>query len=41
MLARNFKIEVEAMIPRGLEYFTGQFVPMKLKDKKQWLDVQW
>jgi len=31
-------MEVEAMISKDLEYRTGECVPMKLKDKKQWLD---
>ncbi len=38
MLANGFKMEVEAMISKDLEYLTGEYVPMKLKDKKQWLD---
>lgn len=38
MLANGFKMEVEAMISKDLEYLTQEYVPMKLKDKKQWLD---
>jgi DNA topoisomerase-6 subunit A len=38
MLDNGFKMEVEAMISKDLEYLTGEYVPMKLKDKKQWLD---
>jgi len=38
MLANGFKMEVEAMISKDLEYLTEEYVPMKLKDKKQWLD---
>lgn len=38
MLSNGFKMEVEAMISKDLEYLTDEYVPMKLKDKKQWLD---
>ena len=38
MLANGFKMEVEAMISKDLSYLTEQYVPMKLKNKKQWLD---
>ncbi|MEK6675771.1 MAG: DNA topoisomerase IV subunit A [Planctomycetota bacterium] len=38
ILSNGFKMEVEAMISKDLEYLTGEYVPMKLKDKKQWLD---
>ena len=38
MLTNGFKMEVEAMISKDLSYLTEQYVPMKLKDKKQWLD---
>jgi len=31
-------MEVEAMISKDLEYLAEEYVPMKLKDKKQWLD---
>ena len=32
------EMEVEAMISKDLSYLTEEYVPMKLKDKKQWLD---
>jgi len=38
MLSNGFKMEVEAMISKDLSYLTEQYVPMKLKNKKQWLD---
>ncbi len=38
LLSQGFKMEVEAMISKDLEYLTEEYVPMKLKDKKQWLD---
>jgi len=38
MLSNGFKMEVEAMISKDLEYLTEEYVPMKLKDRKQWLD---
>ncbi len=38
VLSNGFKMEVEAMISKDLSYLTEQYVPMKLKDKKQWLD---
>ena len=38
MLSNGFKMEVEAMISKDLSYLTEKYVPMKLKDKKQWLD---
>jgi len=38
MLSNGFKMEVEAMINKRLMYLTEEYVPMKLKDKKQWLD---
>jgi len=38
MIANGFKMEVEAMISKDLSYLTEEYVPMKLKDKKQWLD---
>ena len=38
MLKNGFKMEVEAMISKNLEYLCEEYVPMKLKDKKQWLD---
>ncbi len=38
MMQNGFKMEVEAMINKRLTYLTEEYVPMKLKDKKQWLD---
>ena len=38
MISNGFKMEVEAMISKDLSYLTEHYVPMKLKDKKQWLD---
>ncbi len=38
MLQNGFKMEVEAMMCKDLSFLTEQYVPMKLKDKKQWLD---
>lgn len=38
MLSNGFKMEVEAMINKRLTYLTDEYVPMKLADKKQWLD---
>ena len=38
MISNGFKMEVEAMISKDLSYLTEAYVPMKLKDKKQWLD---
>ncbi|MFQ5493879.1 MAG: DNA topoisomerase IV subunit A [Phycisphaerae bacterium] len=38
MIANGFKMEVEAMISKDLAYLTEEYVPMKLKDRKQWLD---
>ncbi len=38
MISNGFKMEVEAMISKDLSYLTEQYVPMKLKDPKQWLD---
>jgi len=37
MISNGFKMEVEAMISKNLPYLTEEYVPMKLKDKKQWL----
>ena len=31
-------VAAKAMISKDLTYLTEQYVPMKLKDKKQWLD---
>ena len=38
MIHNGFKMEVEAMINKRLTYLTEEYVPMKLRDKKQWLD---
>jgi DNA topoisomerase VI subunit A len=38
MLHNGFKMEVEAMISKHMTYLTEEYLPMKLKDKKQWLD---
>lgn len=38
MLSNGFKMEVEAMINKSLTYLTEEYVPMKLRDPKQWLD---
>ncbi len=38
MLSNGFKMEVEAMISKNLSYLTEEYVPMKLKEKKLWLD---
>ncbi|MGB2986949.1 MAG: hypothetical protein WBE26_13840 [Phycisphaerae bacterium] len=34
----GIQTDVEAMISKDLSYLTEAYVPMKLKDKKQWLD---
>lgn len=38
MLSNGFKMEVEALINKHLDYLTEEYLPMKLKDRKQWLD---
>jgi len=38
MIRNGFKMEVEAMINKSLTYLTEEYTPMKLKNKKQWLD---
>jgi len=38
MISNGFKMEVEAMINKRLTYLTEEYVPMKLRDRKQWLD---
>jgi len=38
MMQNGFKMEVEAMINKRLTYLTEEYVPMKIKDSKQWLD---
>jgi len=40
MLQNGLNMEVEALISKDLEYPTGEYLPMKLKDKKQWLDYK-
>jgi DNA topoisomerase-6 subunit A len=38
MMSNGFKMEVEAMASKHLTYVTDEYVPMKLADKRQWLD---
>lgn len=38
MLSNGFKMEVEAFVNKHLTYLTEEYVPAKLKDRKQWLD---
>ncbi len=38
MMQNGFKMEVEAMINKRLTYLTEEYVPMKLRDRSQWLD---
>jgi len=38
MISNGFKMEVEAMMTTSLTYLTEEYVPMKLADRKQWLD---
>ena len=38
MIKNGFKMEVEAMISKNIDYLCEEYVPMKLADKKQWLD---
>lgn len=38
LLSNGFKMEVEAFCTKSLSYVTQEYVPMKLKEKKQWLD---
>ncbi|HOB74309.1 MAG TPA: DNA topoisomerase IV subunit A [Phycisphaerae bacterium] len=38
MMSNGFKMEVEAMSNKRLTYLTDEYVPMKLADKRQWLD---
>ncbi len=38
MISNGFKMEVEAMINKSLEYLTEEYVPRKLKSPKEWLD---
>ena len=38
MMSNGFKMEVEAMVNKRMTYLTEEYVPMKLRDRKQWLD---
>lgn len=38
MMQNGFKMEVEAMINKRLTYLTEEYVPMKIRDSRQWLD---
>ncbi len=38
MMQNGFKMEVEALINKRLTFLTDEYVPMKIKDRKQWLD---
>lgn len=38
MLRNGFKMEVESMISKSLTYLSEEYLPMKLKNPKQWLD---
>jgi DNA topoisomerase-6 subunit A len=38
MMQNGFKMEVEALINKRLTFLTEEYVPMKIKDRKQWLD---
>jgi len=38
MIKNGFKMEVEAMISKSLSYLTEEYVPRKLRNKKEWLD---
>jgi DNA topoisomerase-6 subunit A len=38
MMQNGFKMEVEALTTKRLTYLAEEYVPIKLKDKKQWLD---
>ncbi len=38
MIQNGFKMEVEAMINKRLTYLTEEYTPMKIGDRKQWLD---
>jgi len=38
MMQNGFKMEVEAMINKRLTYLTEEYVPMKIRDPRQWLD---
>ena len=38
LLSNGFKMEVEALCTKSLSYVTEEYLPMKLKERKQWLD---
>ena len=38
LIHNGFKMEVEALCNKSLSFVTEEYVPAKLKDKKQWLD---
>ncbi len=38
LIRNGFKMEVEALCNKSLGFVTEEYVPAKLKDKKQWLD---
>ena len=38
MMQNGFKMEVEALINKRFTFLTEEYVPMKIKDRKQWLD---
>lgn len=38
MMQNGFKMEVEALINKRFTYLTDEYVPMKIKDPRQWLD---
>ncbi|HSW43977.1 MAG TPA: DNA topoisomerase IV subunit A [Phycisphaerae bacterium] len=38
MMQNGFKMEVEALINKRLTFLTDEYVPAKIKDRKQWLD---
>ena len=38
MMSNGFKMEVEAMVNKRMTYLTEEYVPMKLRERKQWLD---
>lgn len=38
MLKNGVEMEVKAMINKRLTYLTEEYTPIKLREKKQWLD---
>jgi DNA topoisomerase VI subunit A len=38
MMQNGFKMEVEALINKRLPYLTEEYTPMKIREKKTWLD---